>query len=63
VSLDPRDTPDYVNRLIGFIVLQNQDAWPLRVGGVVLDHDGSAQSVDDIVHLYTVGFKFLVAVE
>jgi hypothetical protein len=57
------DTPDYVNRLIGSIVLQNQDTWALRVGRVVLHHHGCAQSVDDVVHLYAVGFEFLVAVK
>jgi len=29
-----------MNRLTGFILLQNQNAGPLRVGGVVLNHNG-----------------------
>jgi hypothetical protein len=52
-----------MNRLIGSILLQNQDAWPLRVVGVVLHHHGRVQSVDDVVHAYAVCGEFLIAVE
>ena len=52
-----------MNRLTGFIVLQNQDAGSLRVRGVVLDHNGRHQSRNDVAHLYTVRSELLVAVE
>jgi hypothetical protein len=52
-----------MNRLTGSIVLQNEDAWPLRVHGVILDHHGSVQSVDDIDDVYVVACEFLVAVK
>ena len=52
-----------MNRLFGSILLQHQDAWSLRVRGVVLDHSSSAQSVNDIAHLYPVCGELLVAVD
>ncbi len=44
-------------------MLQNEDAWPLRVRGVILDHYRSVQSVDDIDHVYAVAGELLVAVK
>lgn len=52
-----------MNRLTGSILLQNQDAWPLWVVGVILDHNGSFQPVNDIAHVDTVRGELLVAVE
>ena len=52
-----------MNWLTGSIVLQNEDAWALRVGGIILDHHGGVQSVDDIDHVYAVACEFLVAVK
>jgi len=52
-----------VNRLLGAIVFENQDAWPLLVRWIVLDADGCCQSGDDVSHVYTVRGEFLVAVE
>ncbi len=52
-----------MNRLTGSILLQNQDAWPLWVTGVILDHHGSFQSVNDIAYVDTVRSELLVAVE
>ena len=39
-----------MNRLISAILLENQDARPLWVVGVILDHNGRVQTVDDIAH-------------
>jgi hypothetical protein len=52
-----------MNRLIGSILLQNQDAWPLRIVGVILDHNGHFQSVNDIAHVDTVRGELLVPME
>jgi hypothetical protein len=49
-----------MNRLIRAIVLENQDARPLRVIRVVFDHNGRVQPVDHITHLDPVCGKFLV---
>ena len=44
-------------------MLQNEDAWPLQVCGIVLDHNGSVQSFDDIEHVNAVTGEFLIAVK
>jgi len=49
-----------MNRQIGGISLENQDARPLRVVRVVLDHDGAVETVDNITNANTVRSKFLV---
>jgi len=52
-----------MKRLIGVIPLQNQDAWPFGVVGVVLDQHGGRQPVDDVAHSYIVSGEFLVTVQ
>jgi len=44
------------------VSFQNQDAWPLGIGGVVLDHYGTCQPIDDVVHTDVVRGELLVAV-
>jgi len=58
-----RNTPDYVNRLIGSIVFQHQNTWPLRVHWVVLDHGGTLQAVNDVTHGDIVGGDLVVSVQ
>lgn len=52
-----------MNRLIRAIVLKNQDARPLSVVRVILDHNGRVQTVDDITHLDPICGKLLVPVK
>lgn len=52
-----------MNRLTGPILLQNQNARPFRVVGVIFDHNGTGQSIDNIVHEDIVRCEFFVAVE
>jgi hypothetical protein len=49
-----------MNRLIRAIVLKNQDARPLWIVRVILDHNGRVQTVDDITHQNPVCGKLLV---
>ena len=52
-----------MNRLLGTILFENQDAWPFRVRQVVFHDDSRFQAVDDVAHVNTVCGEFLVAVE
>ena len=57
------DAPDDVNRLCGTIVLQNQDAWSLRVIRIILDDNGRRQAIDDVVHKNVVSGEFFIAMQ
>ena len=58
-----RDTPDYVDGLVGVVALKHQDAWPLCVTRIILNDHSSVQPPDDIVHLQIVCRKLFVPVQ
>lgn len=51
-----------MNRLTVSIVFQDKNARPFRVVGIVFDHHGAAQAVDDVTNRHTVGRELLIAV-
>lgn len=57
--LPGRNTPDYMNRSIRSIPLQDETAAPLRIVWIVLDHEGRRDPSDDIANPHRVRRQLL----
>ena len=49
-----------MNRLTVSILFQHQYARPFRVIGVIFDHRGAAQAIDNVTNKHTVGSELLI---
>src|SRR5262245_35555290 len=60
-GLPPWDSPDNVDGPVGFIFLQHQDAGPLRIVWVVLNHLSLVDTGENLADQNTIGGKLVIA--